>query len=199
MAITGICEVEGCNNPIRVKAYGLCNRHYIKYRTWGSPTGGASYAIGDPERFYQNTILQYDGDECIEWPYATDRANYARMTHNGRLWTVSRRLCAELFGPPPTASHHAAHNCGNGNKKCVNKNHVRWATPAENNADKIIHGTLRRGRQIAGAILDEEKIRQIRVALSGKNPNMTAIGRDFGVTDSSIRSIRDGKTWKHVT
>ena len=50
---------------------------------------------------------------------------------------VSRVVCEELNGPPPTSKHEAAHNTPNGcvGGLCVNGDHLRWATRKENAAD----------------------------------------------------------------
>jgi hypothetical protein len=57
------------------------------------------------------------------------------MTRKGAY--VSRLVCEEVRGPPPTSKHDAAHNTPNGcvGGLCVNGDHLRWATRKENMAD----------------------------------------------------------------
>jgi hypothetical protein len=54
-----------------------------------------------------------------------------------KLVGVARLVCEEAYGLPPTSKHHAAHatlsGCVGG--ACVNPDHIRWATPKENQAD----------------------------------------------------------------
>lgn len=50
---------------------------------------------------------------------------------------------------------------------------------------------------ITGAVLSETQVRQIRSHLKdGTSP--TVIGRMFGVSDRTVRRIRDGQAWRHV-
>lgn len=55
----------------------------------------------------------------------------------GRQIRVARRVCEEVYGPPPTSQHQTAHATPNGciGQLCVNWAHLRWATPLENARD----------------------------------------------------------------
>ena len=50
---------------------------------------------------------------------------------------VSRLVCEEAYGPPPTPNHQAAHATMSGciGGLCVNDDHLRWATVSENQLD----------------------------------------------------------------
>lgn len=54
-----------------------------------------------------------------------------------------------------------------------------------------------RGEQIAISKLNPDKVRQIRKELEFMSQNQ--IAKKYGVTRASIRFIRDGITWKHIT
>jgi hypothetical protein len=86
------------------------------------------------------------GDECQSHNYGatTHRDSYLMVTWQGKRTTASRAICELVHGPPPTPKHQAAHSCGNA--WCCNGAHLRWATPAENLADKVRHGTADRHR-----------------------------------------------------
>lgn len=94
-------------------------------------------------RYFREVVVGYTGDDCLLWPFSKSNKGYGTINHDGRNLTVSRFLCAEVNGPPPTPDHVAAHSCGRGHTGCVNPRHLRWATRTENEADKIIHGTKR--------------------------------------------------------
>jgi hypothetical protein len=51
---------------------------------------------------------------------------------------MSRLVCEETHGLPPTPKHDAAHKTRSGclGKLCVNPWHIRWATRSENERDK---------------------------------------------------------------
>lgn len=82
--------------------------------------------------FFEAAKLQETND-CILWPYGTDRNGYAMMRHKGRKVYAARRMCEEMHGPPPTPEHESAHSCHK--RRCINKRHVRWKTHAENMAE----------------------------------------------------------------
>jgi hypothetical protein len=137
--------------------------------------------------------MPYDGDECLIWPYSTKGHGYAVFKVDGKQCMVTRFICEKEHGPPPTAKHQAAHSCGKGHLACVTKRHLSWKTPAENSADRNIHGTDNRGEKNGSAKLTEpdvDKIRSLKGAMSQR-----AIARLFGVTPPTIGSIHRGKAW----
>ena len=32
-----VCEIEGCDKPVKVKLRGLCTRHYVRWQRYGDP------------------------------------------------------------------------------------------------------------------------------------------------------------------
>jgi hypothetical protein len=110
---------------------------------------------------------------------------------NGCL--VSRRVCEETKGPPPTPAHEAAHSCGKGHLACVTKGHLSWKTHAENQTDKLIHGTDNRGQKHMMVKLTEDDVREIR-ALRG-TMLQREIARQFGISQQSVGDIFRRATW----
>jgi hypothetical protein len=104
---------------------------------------------GEPERFYREVVLTWTSDECLLWPYAKISSGYGQMAiepgrrgKSGKRVLVSRRVCEDTNGPPPTPHHDAAHSCGKGHLGCCNPKHLHWATRLENVAEAIAHGTV---------------------------------------------------------
>lgn len=128
---------------------------------------------------------------CIEWPYARNTRGYGNLKVEGRWHIASRLLCEWAHGLPPGEQHHAAHSCGN--RACVNPQHIRWATPSENGADKLAHGTSARGELCGASRLSEPEVLEIKRQLP--LASMRQLARDFGVDPKTIRKIRDGITW----
>lgn len=189
------CSVDGCDkngNRSGGGARGLCSLHYARLRNHGSPLETKSTPKGDAKSFYENTVLPYDGDECLIWPYS-NKGGYGTMNRDGRPVVVSRALCEDVNGPPPTPDHEAAHSCGNGNLGCVTKNHLRWATHKENSEDNIIQGKTYRGERSPHAKLTEAEVIQIFSDL--KTLSQREVAKKYGVSMGAINSIKLGRTW----
>lgn len=112
---------------------------------------------GAPVAFLRRIVAAPRVDECIIWPFATNEPKpgllYGQVIFEGRVTSANNAVCCIAYGPAPSPEHEAAHSCGK--SLCVNPGHVRWATPKENEADKVDHGTswLTRERDAAGRFL----------------------------------------------
>jgi hypothetical protein len=147
-------------------------------------------------RYINDVSIPYIRDECLIWPYSKGSNGYGLVKHNGKHALVHRLVCEEVNGPPPTLKHEAAHSCGNGHLGCVNPKHLRWDTPKGNAADRIIHGTHRRGERQWQAKLTVDKVLAIR-SLEGKFTKKE-IGNMFGVVRQTISDIILRKKWAHL-
>jgi hypothetical protein len=189
MAAPRICSIPGCAK--RHEARGWCACHYERWRTSGDPLVACT-TPGEPLQYFRESVLTYDGDACLSWPYAkSDGRGVIRL--NKRNHYVHRLVCEHAYGPPPSPEHEAAHSCGNGHNGCVAQKHLRWATHQENMSDRVIHGTSNRGSRSPVAKLTEENVRAIR-ALKGKM-TQKEIGAMFGVTQGAISYIHCGRGW----
>jgi hypothetical protein len=144
-------------------------------------------------RFVREIALHYTGDGCLTWPFAKDRDGYGQIRVNGRTVVVSRYVCELVNGPAPTPKHEAAHSCGNGDKGCIAPDHLDWKTPSENNADKLIHGTINRGERNGKAKLSEAAVREI-IAMKGKEMQIK-LAEKFGVSNKTVSDIHTGRKW----
>jgi hypothetical protein len=195
MAETQVCSIPDCGKPVSIIKRGWCTAHYKRWRRHGDPMGGTA-ATGEAMRYYNEIVLPYDGDECLLWPYLKTPAGYGRMyVRPGRIEVVSRLLCREANGEPPTSKHDAAHSCGKGHLGCVTKRHLQWKTQIENAADKLLHGTDGRGEKHPLAKLTEAQVREIRAATI---PQKTLAAK-FGVNRSTICQIKSGQRWGWLT
>lgn len=143
-------------------------------------------------RFAQAAALTNSLD-CILWPFAKDQYGYGRICNKG----AHRIVCEIAHGNAPSPKHEAAHSCGNGNLGCINPKHLRWATHLENHADRAWHGTNNAGETHGASKLTNEAVVVIR-ELFAKGQSKASIARRFGVCESNIRKIINGKSWRHV-
>jgi len=191
MANQRICSIPDCSKTHY--GHGFCEMHYRRLRTHGDPLKTVRASIGEHQRFYREVVLQYAGGECLIWPYSRDTGGYGLMNVNGRLATVSRKLCDEVNGAPPTPEHEAAHSCGKGSEGCVTKAHLSWKTSKENKADMLTHGTHSRGERSHLARITEEQARKI-LSSKGKETQQETADR-FGIARATVSCIQTGKRW----
>lgn len=190
----GKCSVQDCSKESSKK--GFCSIHYSRWHRYGDPLVTKKIPNGEATRFFEEDVLSYDGKDCLAWPYAKYPSGYGHLSYAGKDVTVSRLVCEKVHGPAPSKEHHAAHSCGKGHEGCVNKNHLRWATPKENNADKQGHGTLLKGESAPWAKLTEDNVNDI-ISLKGKL-YQKEVAELYGVTRSMVGLIQRGKRWSHV-
>jgi len=183
------CYVEDCQREAIRR--GLCSLHYQRVRKHGTPDGHST-PRGAASRFYRDVVLQYDGDECLIWPYANVNG-YAQLVVDGKTMLVTRLICAETYGVPPPGHTDAAHSCGNGNRGCVTKRHLSWKTRADNMADTFIHGTHLRGERSGTAKLTTDQVNEI-LAL-GKTQTQKALADKFGISQQHVSKILRGARW----
>ena len=194
-AMTRLCSIEGCGRP--VDARGWCKAHWKRWRRHGDPLGGGT-PYGEPMAFLEAAAASVS-DECILWPYASIPAQYGYIRIDGKAQPAHRVVCEMAHGPAPSPDHQAAHdNDGQPCKSplCVNPNHLRWATPRENNADKTNHDTLNRGERNSNAKLSEAEVGQI-LALRGVK-SQREIAEMFDVAQSRVSLIHSGLAWRHL-
>lgn len=190
MADKSICKVEGCGK--KHFGHGWCQAHYTRWRRHGDPVSGR-VSSGEPEQYFHDVVLPYDGNECLIWPYGRNTDGYGVLSSLGGSVLVSRHVCEEVYGPSPTSKHEAAHSCGKGHLACVTKRHLSWKTRQGNAEDMIEHGRSTRGERHACAKLTEPEVRQI-IALKGTK-FQREIAKQFGVSRSLINLIHARKTW----
>lgn len=185
------CAVPACGRPAKTR--GWCQMHYLRWRRHGSPIGGRA-PNGEAMQYLTEAVLTYEGSECLIWPYTRDPGGYGRIWDGQQTVLVHHLVCDRTHGLRPSSRHEAAHSCGNGHGGCVNPRHLRWATPTENQRDRVEHGTSNRGERCAAAKLTEADIRLIRslsLTLSHQE-----IAEQFGVSRPHIGDIIRGKRWR---
>lgn len=115
------------------------------------------------------------------------------LSKNGKVKDRSvHSLVAEAFIGPLPAGKEVAHN--DGNKKNAVASNLRYATHAENLADRIQHGTMNWGDRGGAALLTEAQAILIR---RSSEPTKVLAER-YSVSTGTIGAIRAGRRWKHL-
>lgn len=189
MANQSICKIPGCGKGGHVRR-GLCNKHYHRWRNHGDPNKAGNYAgRGEAMRF----LLAHMHDDCPKWPFARDTNGYGNIQFKGRVTKVSRVVCELAFGPAPSPFHDAAHNCGKGHEGCFGASCIEWKTKAENQEDRIAHGTSNRGERHGLAKLSVDTVREIR--RRAEFETQSAIARSLGISRGTVSDIVLRKRW----
>jgi hypothetical protein len=194
--MTAFCAFHGCDNPPSPKATkGLCNSHYWQLHK-GRPLTPLSYR--------RNVLLpwieahaSHEGSDCLIWPFGRHQDGRAGSVKvGGKSVMAARVMCEMAHGKPPSAEHEAAHSCGKGHLGCINPTHLRWATPIENKADMIEHGTRICGEKHWNAKLTERTVFAIREF--SHTMSEPAIASLFGIETYDVTRIIRGERWGHV-
>jgi hypothetical protein len=170
----------------------------VEYREipWAS-----GYRVGSDGTVWSRRTSSMLGKMSDSWrPLKPKRypAGYlnVRLLVSGRsYYRFVHRLVLEMFiGPCPDGMEcrHIDGNPGNNNLS-----NLAWDLPANNAADKVLHGTKLEGSKVKNAVTDEADVLKIKRLLRfGIQHRILAYA--FGVSVSVIDGISGGKSWNHV-
>lgn len=170
---------------------------------WRSIIAAPSYEVSDLGRIRSIGRTITDSRGRSYYRSGTVRAlstapnGYLRF-NTGRCTLAVHVAVLEAFAGPRPSGAHGAH--GDGVKANCRLDNLRWATPAENAADKAVHGTTYRpiGTAHPAAKLTDDQVRQVK-RLHARCVMQSHIADLTGISRKTINSIVRGKSWKHIT
>lgn len=123
-----------------------------------------------------------------------DKYYRVELHRGGRRYprTVHGLIALAFLGPRPeglTVSHK------NGNSRDNRASNLTYETLAKNISRKSDHGTEIKGSDSPQSKLDRAQVAEIRVRLA-EGVSAIALGRAFGVSDTVIRNIKHGRSYK---
>lgn len=109
-----------------------------------------------------------------------------------KYYRVHRLVLEAFVGPRPDGMmcRHL-----DGDRQNNRLDNLAWGTNAENQADRIAHGTSNRGANAPANVLTERQVLQI---FRDPRPTRT-IASDYSVNAETVRKIKAGKTWAWLT
>lgn len=182
------CSIDGCDRAFHTK--GMCGMHAQRFRRHSKnmitkpPPGTAMKKI--------SFALLAETDDCIIWSLFVNHNGYGDIRIDRKTTRAHHLICKMAHGDPPFPKAQAAHSCGN--KLCINKRHIRWASRSENERDKVAHGRSNRGERQGLHKLTEGDVREIR-KLWRKGEGSSHISEIFGVAPRTIRDAANRVTW----
>ena len=107
-----------------------CSKHYRRWRTHGDPRGGGRCYSAPEEAFAARTERR---GECLVWTGSKDSGGYGHLKVNGAQTLAHRYAWERENGPVPDGMmiDHICHK-----RTCVNVDHLRLATVAQNSANR---------------------------------------------------------------
>lgn len=112
-----------------------------------------------------------------------------------KKWKIATVVCETFHGPRPDGMH-VAHRDGNALNDAASN--LAWKTPADNEADKVLHGTSpARGENCNLSKLTESQVRDIRY-LRHSGATTISIAAKFGITTAAVSKIANRQTWRHI-
>lgn len=159
-----------------------------------------------PEERFWSKVDRRGDDECWPWRSAKNRKGYGVLGITRDQNVLAHRFSYELrFGPIPSGKL-VLHDCDN--PWCVNPAHLRAGTPKQNSGDMVARGRAYSGERHAWTKLSTEAVNRMRDRLAtstrpGKRTktispdSYAAIGREFGVSEATVRDIAHGRQRKY--
>lgn len=117
---------------------------------------------------------------------------YYRVNIGHTLYFV-HRLVAELYVPNPENKLQVNHK--DGNKLNNNYKNLEWVTNLENRKHAVNEGLHLQGEKCPWAKLHEKDVIYI---LQHKNEPTYILAKKFNISESTIRDIKAGRTWKQL-
>lgn len=120
--------------------------------------------------------------------------DYGRVRIDGCRIVAHRAMYEAIHGPVPSELC-VMHTCDT--PLCVNPDHLKVGTPAENNEDRDKKGRGSRGGRNGHSKLSESDVRVILGCLD-RGERVYKIARRYGMSHEQIRRINKGMKWKHI-
>lgn len=130
---------------------------------------------------------------CWIWTAKRNDDGYGKILFDGKS-VGAHRVSHEIYIGPIPGGMYVLHKCDQ--PRCVNPDHLRIGTHADNMADKVARNRNARncGEKAGNSKLTEAKI----LAILSDRRTQTEIAKYYGVTQAQISRIKRRETWRHI-
>ncbi|MER7922134.1 NUMOD4 motif-containing HNH endonuclease [Streptomyces sp. NPDC096057] len=152
--------------------------------------------------YFASNFGRIRGRRGWELSPAVGRGGYEKVTlYAGGLKRnveVHRAVALAFLGPDAEGRPLVAH--GDGNPRNNTPENLRWATYADNAADRDRHGrTARvRGEDHRSAKVTADEVRGIRAEYARGALTQAMLGEAYGLTHQTVWSIIHRQNWRHL-
>ena len=191
------CSIAGCDR--KHKALGLCGAHYRRWYVGGSVTAGkpvrfnhSCKTIAEAAAIFWSRVDR-NAAGCWNWDGVKPQKEYGRMKIAGKTWLAHRLAWVLTHGDIPPKLW-VLHSCDN--PSCVNPAHLFLGTPLDNTTDAMEKGRMAIRERHPWTRLTWRSVEEIRAALRAGETQI-AVGKRFGVSNSTVSLIARNKAWNH--
>lgn len=140
----------------------------------------------NPKRNQKPIVGVVDENGCVNCiSHKTKDGVYPRFKNNYRDWLIHRYIFSKYCESIPEGEV-VRHKCDN--PKCINPDHLERGTVADNNYDKLV-----RGRQYSKLTHEEAEYIKFHATES-----VNELAKKYNVSETTIKAIKEGKSWKHI-
>lgn len=191
-AIARLCE--GCSKPIEVPP-SIAKQG--KGRFCSAPCRYRHFKATPAERF-RRYLGEPTETGCILWTGATARGYGVFQLGVGQGTVGAHRFAYEQANGPIPEGMHVLHRCDT--PPCCCPSHLFLGTQAENMADMDAKDRRvpAKGERACKAKLTNELVQEIRRRFEQGHLSQRQLGREYGVTHSTISLVVRRIGWKHI-
>lgn len=142
--------------------------------------------------FYEKVIKKKG---CWGWNGYVDKNGYTQI-HAGKTLVKGHRVSYEIHKGEIPEGKLVCHSCDN--PTCTNPDHLWLGTNIQNSQDAQLKKRMSFGENRWNSKLKKENINEIRKLIS-LGVSVAHLSRLFEVSYMTIKNVKIGKTWKHVT
>ncbi len=150
-----------------------------------------SHDCGELSAVIERHSIPEPNSGCLLWLGAVNNKQYGKLMHRGKGWLAHRAAWTVKHGEIP-AGLYLLHKCDV--TYCINPDHMHVGDQWDNMKDMVDRNRACSGVKSKLAKLSDDAVRCIR----SSKKTIKHLTEQFGVSASTIRSVRKHATWAHV-